>query len=61
MIAVTIVESIPPDRKAPNGTSASICPEIDCLNNLSNFIEASSSVPSNWLAFPFITASLTDQ
>jgi len=42
--AVTVEESIPPERNAPSGTSAIICPATEARSRRSNSSAASSSV-----------------
>ena len=57
------IESIPPDKKAPKGTSEIICPFMDLRNNLSSSATASSGVPVKAcsLLAPASAACLTDQ
>ena len=43
--AVTVLESIPPDKNTPNGTSATNRRRTASPNNRSNSSTASSSVP----------------
>ena len=59
--ATTREESIPPERKAPNGTSATICWATDLRNNAASPSLASSSTPSNGWAVPASTIVSNDQ
>ena len=47
MSATTVDESIPPDRNAPSGTSATICSLIDSRNTCSSASMPSLSLPAN--------------
>ena len=44
--ATTVAESIPPDRKAPSGTSATICPATAADSRCSSASTAASGGPS---------------
>src|SRR5438093_12672564 len=59
--ATTREESIPPERKAPNGTSATICWATDSRDNATSRSLASSSSPSNGWADPASATVCSDQ
>src|SRR5450756_954564 len=59
--ATTILESIPPDKNAPSGTSAIICWRTASLANTSSASTASSAVPANGLATPARATSTASQ
>ena len=61
MSETIVEESIPPDKKAPRGTSDIICLLTDEAIKLSNFFTASSGVPLNLLTVLFFITSLTSQ
>ena len=60
-IKATTVLSIPPDRNAPTGTSAIICPRIDSFKRCSSSLDASSSLPLKSCACPISAVSYMDQ
>ena len=59
--ATTREESMPPERKAPNGTSATICCETARSNNATSRSLASVSAPSNGWAVPASAIVCSDQ
>ena len=58
--ATTVDESTPPDRNAPSGTSATICPRT-LRSTRSSSSTASLSLPRNGIELAALIASLTDQ
>ena len=52
---------MPPERKAPTGTSATICQETDWSNSASNCSPASVSSPLKGRATPASAISCSDQ
>ena len=61
MSATTAEESIPPDRNAPSGTSASIRILTASRSSASNSSRASAGDPANGSAHPRSTISRADQ
>ena len=57
----TSEESTPPDRNAPNGTSATICRPTASSSNRSSASVASASLPAKGSALPACARSAADQ
>ena len=61
-ISATMVdESMPPDRKAPSGTSATICWPMALRSSASSSRMASASEPCQGAATPATATSASDQ
>ena len=59
--AVTVEESIPPDRNAPSGTSETMRPVTASLSSASSRSRASPSLRSSGAACPRSATSSNDQ
>ena len=59
--ATTVEESMPPERKAPSGTSATIWPCSDWRMSASVRSTASSGVPANGLRSPSAAIAAASQ
>src|SRR5271169_106231 len=54
-------ESIPPDKNAPIGTSATICSPTDLLNKTSSWLQTVPALAVRELEMPDSATSITDQ
>ena len=61
MSATTVEESTPPERKAPKGTSAIICPAVLCMSSRASSRSASALVPLKISLVPTSATSRADQ
>ncbi len=59
--ATTVDESMPPDRKAPSGTSAIICAPTASFSKVSSWSTACCALPVKGLATPLRMCCSADQ